>query len=75
MDPRKLENKLLDIEIQDEINVAPMRSYIEEWLQRRMDKLTDEGKQQVGWIPVVVDENKKNASTRKYQKYLYVPSL
>jgi uncharacterized protein YeeX (DUF496 family) len=29
MDLRKLENYLFNIEIQDEINVAPMRSYIE----------------------------------------------
>jgi hypothetical protein len=39
-----------------------MRSYIEEWLQRRIDKLTDEGKQPVGTIPVVVDESNKKAS-------------
>ena len=61
MDLRKLENDLFDIEIQDEINVAPMRSYIEEWLQRRMDKLTDKGQQSVGMIQVVVDERNKNA--------------
>jgi hypothetical protein len=29
MDLRKLENDLFNIEIQDEINMAPMRSYIE----------------------------------------------
>jgi hypothetical protein len=40
-----------------------MRSYIEEWLQRIMDKLTDEGQQPVGTIPVVVDESNKNASS------------
>jgi hypothetical protein len=62
MDLRKLENNLFDIEIQDEINVAPMRSYIEEWLQRRMDKLIDKGKKLVGTIPVAVDESNKNAS-------------
>jgi hypothetical protein len=33
VDIRKLENELFDIEICDEINVAPMRSYIEEWFQ------------------------------------------
>jgi len=61
MDLRKLENKIFNIEIQDEINMAPMRSYVEEWLQRRMDKLTDKGQQSVGMIPVVVDERNKNA--------------
>jgi hypothetical protein len=62
MDLRKLENDLFDIEIQDEINVAPMRSYIEEWFQRRMDNLIEEGQQPVGTIPVTVDDNNKNAS-------------
>jgi hypothetical protein len=33
MDLRKLENDLYDIEIEDEINMPPMRSYIEEWFQ------------------------------------------
>jgi hypothetical protein len=62
MDLRKLENELFDIEIQDEINVAPMRSYIEEWFQRRMDNLIEEGQQPVGTIPATVDDNNKNAS-------------
>jgi hypothetical protein len=62
MDLRKLENELFDIEIQDEINVAPMRSYIEEWFQRRMDNLIDEGQQPVGTIPTTVDDNNKNTS-------------
>jgi hypothetical protein len=62
VDLRKLENKLFDIEIRDEINVAPVRSYIEKWFQRRMDKLIDEGKQPVDTIPVAVDDNNKNAS-------------
>jgi hypothetical protein len=62
MDLRKLENELFDIEIQDEINVAPMRSYIEEWFQRRMDNLIEEGKQPVGTIPATVDDNNKNTS-------------
>jgi hypothetical protein len=60
MDLRKLENDLFDIEIQDEINVAPMRSYIEEWFQQRMDNLIEEGKQSVGTIPMTVDDNNKN---------------
>jgi hypothetical protein len=62
VDLRKLENDLFDIEIQDEINVPPMRSYIGEWFQQRMDKLVDEGKQPVGTIPMVVDDSNKNAS-------------
>jgi hypothetical protein len=60
VDLRKLKNDIFDIEIHDEINVAPMRRYIEEWFQRRMDNLIDEGKQLVGTIPVVVDDKNKN---------------
>ena len=62
VDLRKLENNLFDIEIQDEINLPPMRSHIEEWFQRRMDNLIQEGKQLVDAIPLIIDDNNKNAS-------------
>jgi hypothetical protein len=39
MDLRKLENDLYDIEVRDEINMPPMRNYIEEWFQHRIDNL------------------------------------
>jgi hypothetical protein len=42
MDLRKLENDLYNIEIRDEINMAPMKIYIEEWFQQRMDSLVQE---------------------------------
>jgi hypothetical protein len=45
--------------------MAPMRGYIEEWLQREIDKLTNEGKQAVGTIPVVIDKSNKNTVARK----------
>jgi hypothetical protein len=62
MDLRKLENDLFDIEVWDEINVAPMRIYIEEWFQRRMDNLIQEGKQTIDTILVTIDDSNKNAS-------------
>ena len=62
MDLRKLEKDLYDIEIQDEINMAPMRNYIKEWLQQRMDNLIQEGKQHVDMIPLTIDDSNKNAS-------------
>jgi hypothetical protein len=60
MDLRKLENDLYDIEIQDEINMAPMRSYIEEWFQWRMDNLIQEGQQLVDTITLTIDDSNKN---------------
>jgi hypothetical protein len=45
--------------------MASMRSYIEEWLQRRIDKLTDKGQQPVGTIPMAIDESNKKTSTSK----------
>jgi hypothetical protein len=62
MDLRKLENDLYDIEIRDEINMAPMRNYIKEWFQQRMDNLIQEGKQHVDMIPLTIDDNNKNVS-------------
>ena len=63
MDLRKLENDLYDIEIWDEINMAPMRSYIEEWFQQRMDNLVQEGQQPLDTTPLTIDDSDKNAST------------
>jgi hypothetical protein len=65
IDLRELETEIFNIKIQDEINVAPMRSYIEECLQREIDKLIDEGQQVVAMIPVSIDESNNKASTRK----------
>ena len=65
IDLRELENKLFNIKIQDEMNVPPMRGYTEEWLQRAIDKLTNEGQQAVGTIPVIVDKSNKKASASK----------
>jgi hypothetical protein len=45
--------------------MAPMRGYIEEWLQRVIDKLTDEGGKEVGTIPIAVDDNNKKAAASK----------
>jgi hypothetical protein len=39
--------------------VAPLRGYIEEWIQREIEKLTDEGQQTVGTIPVAIGDNNK----------------
>ena len=63
MDIRKLENELYDIQIRDEINTIPMKSYIEEWFQQRMDSLVQEGKQSVNITPLTIDNSNKNAST------------
>jgi hypothetical protein len=65
IDPRDFEAKLFNIKIRHEINVAPMRSYIEEWFKKVVDKLTDEGKKEVEMVPVTVDESHKRKSMRK----------
>jgi hypothetical protein len=65
IDLRDLEGELFNIKIQHEINVAPMKSYIEEWFKKAIDKLTNEGKEAVETVPVTVNENDKRTSTRK----------
>ena len=62
MDLRKLENNLYDIEIRDEINTAPMKSYIEEWFQLRMESLVQEGQQPINKTQLIIDDSNKNAS-------------
>jgi hypothetical protein len=65
IDLRDLEGGLFNIKIQHEINVAPMRSYINEWFKKAVDKLTNEGENAVETVPVAIDESHKRTSTRK----------
>jgi hypothetical protein len=65
IDLRDLEDELFNIKIWHEINVTPMRSYIEEWFKKSIDKLTDEGKKVVDMVPVTVNERNKRKSARK----------
>jgi hypothetical protein len=60
IDLRDFEGDIFNIKIWHEINVSLMRSYIEEWFKKAIDKLTEEGKKEVETIPITVDEiNKK----------------
>jgi hypothetical protein len=63
VDLRDLEGEIFNIKILYEINVAPMRSYIEEWFKKVVEKLTNEGKKIVETVPVTVDERNKRTST------------
>jgi len=45
--------------------VAPMRSYIEEWFKKVVDKLTDEGKRMVEMVHITTDESHKRTSASK----------
>jgi hypothetical protein len=65
IDLRNLENELFDIKIRHEINVAPMRSYIEEWFKKVIDKLTNEKKRTVETVPITTEERQKRTSTSK----------
>jgi hypothetical protein len=65
IDIRDLEGDLFNIKIWHEINVAPMRSYIEEWFKKDVKKLIDEGKKAVETVRVTIDERNKRTSTSK----------
>jgi hypothetical protein len=65
IDFRELENKLFNIKIWNEINVAPMRSYIKEWLERELKQATDERQQAIATIPAVVNDINETTSARK----------
>jgi phosphotransferase system IIA component len=65
IDLRDLEGEMFNIKIWHEINVEPMKSYIEEWFKKAIDKLTNEGKETIETVPVTVDENDKSTSMRK----------
>jgi hypothetical protein len=65
LDLRDLEGELFNIKIRQEIYMAPMKSYIEEWFKKAIDKLTNEGQESVKTVPVTVDENDKRTSSSK----------
>jgi hypothetical protein len=65
IDLRDLEVERFNIKIRHEINVAPMKGYIEEWFKRAINKLKNEGQESVETVPVTVDENDKRTSVRK----------
>ena len=68
IDLRDLEGELFNIKIWHEINVAPMKSYIEEWFKKTIDKQTTEGKEAVEMVLVTIDENDKRTSARKLRQ-------
>jgi hypothetical protein len=65
IDLRHLESELFNIKIWHEINVAPMRSYIEEWFKKVVDKITNEGKRMLETVPITTEESHKRTSARK----------
>jgi hypothetical protein len=65
IDLRDLESEFFNIKIWHEINVAPMRSYIEEWFKKVVDKITNEGQRTLETVPITTEESHKRTSTRK----------
>jgi hypothetical protein len=65
-DLRDLEGELFNIKIRHEINVAPMKNYIEDWFKKTIDKLTKEGQEAtVEMVPITVNEENKRTTTSK----------
>jgi hypothetical protein len=63
-DLRDLEGKLLNIKIRHEINVAPMKKYIEDWFKKTIDKLIKECQEAtVETVVITVNEENKRTST------------
>jgi hypothetical protein len=55
LDLRDLEGELFNIKIHREINVAPMKNYIEEWFKKAIDKLTNKGQETVETVHVTIN--------------------
>jgi hypothetical protein len=80
----ELENDLFNIKIWNELNVAPMRGYIEEWLERQLKQATNKRQQAVANIPTTIEDILQTAVVgdineptiaRKYLKGSHLPSL
>jgi hypothetical protein len=64
-DLRDLEGELFNIKIRHEINVAPMKNYIEDLFKKAIDKLTKEGQELVETVPITVNEDDKRTTKSK----------
>jgi hypothetical protein len=66
-DLRDLEGILFDIKIKHEINVSPMKYYIEEWLKGALIKITEENQEVVVSTnhETVIKENIRTSTTHK----------
>jgi hypothetical protein len=62
---RELECELFNIKIMHEINVAPMKNYIEDWFKMAVEKLTKEGKEKIEIVPITINEDNKRITTSK----------
>jgi hypothetical protein len=65
IDLRDLESEFFSIKIRHEINVTTMRSYIEEWFKKVVDKIANEGQRTLETVPITVEESHKRTSTSK----------
>jgi hypothetical protein len=65
IDLRDLESEFFNIKIWHGINIAPMRSYIEEWFKKALDKITNEGKRTLHTVPIITEESHKRTSASK----------
>jgi hypothetical protein len=65
-DLRDLEGELFNIKIKHEINVAPMKNYVEDWFKKTIDKLAKEGQEAtVEIVPTIINEENKSTETSK----------
>jgi hypothetical protein len=63
---RHLEDELFNIKIKHEINVAPMKNYIEERYKKTIDKLTKEVQEAtIESVSIIVNEENKKDKTSK----------
>jgi hypothetical protein len=62
---RDLEGELFNIKIRHEINITPMKNYIEYWFKKVIEKLTKEGQATVETVPITVNEDNNRTTTSK----------
>jgi hypothetical protein len=65
-DLRDSEGELFNIKIRHELNVVPMKNYIEYWFKKAIDKLTKEGQETtIEMVLISVNEENKKTTTSK----------
>jgi hypothetical protein len=60
---REIENELFEINIRNDITVAPMREYIEEWLRKQLVKIINPDLQEM--VVEIMPPQQQQTSTKE----------
>ena len=69
LDLREIEKEFFNVKIRQEVIVAPLRDFIQEWLNTSITKISKIPREEVmTGNPTTTNKNIKDATTRRYER-------